>query len=254
MVGLVISSDRCSQLLIVWDRQADVATSRSFKRTHRSFWEFRPRVVSRPTVRVIFQKNPDFLELSFPRIILHLRRLGELPLISSTELLKRTLAKPRLSSCFLYSKELSAMSMSIFEPFRDDFFGDAMRSLSAASTGALSGEPASYGRGILLDIKEVRASGYAYIGGVSKASHDIVGTAPQFPGICAALRDRCLVFVCMVDFLVCKLCNCGIQSLRGTPVEISQIRGLTNFGLRHSRTTHTTSKQISLVSQRRLSR
>lgn len=47
------------------------------------------------------------------------------------------------------------MSLTLFEPFRDDFFTDAMRSLATASVGALSGEQATYGRGILMDIKEV---------------------------------------------------------------------------------------------------
>eukprot|EP00884_Botryococcus_braunii_P020295 jgi/Botrbrau1/694/Bobra.160_2s0017.1 len=46
------------------------------------------------------------------------------------------------------------MSLTLFEPFRDDFFSDAMRSLATASVGALSGEQATYGRGILMDIKE----------------------------------------------------------------------------------------------------
>lgn len=47
------------------------------------------------------------------------------------------------------------MSLALFEPFRDDFFSDAMRALSSASAKALSGEQANYTRGILVDIKEV---------------------------------------------------------------------------------------------------
>lgn len=46
------------------------------------------------------------------------------------------------------------MALSLFEPFRDDFFSDALRSLATASSSAMSGEPATYGRGILMDIKE----------------------------------------------------------------------------------------------------
>ncbi len=47
------------------------------------------------------------------------------------------------------------MSLTFWEPFRDDFFSEAMRTLANASSDALSGQRATYGRGILLDVKEV---------------------------------------------------------------------------------------------------
>eukprot|EP00884_Botryococcus_braunii_P023275 jgi/Botrbrau1/9631/Bobra.0131s0011.1 len=46
------------------------------------------------------------------------------------------------------------MSLAFWEPFRDDFFPEAMRTLANASSGTLSGQRATYGRGILLDVKE----------------------------------------------------------------------------------------------------
>jgi hypothetical protein len=69
---------------------------------------------------------------------------------------KRNLSISKFSRLiFLQSYLEATMALSLFEPFRDDFFSDALRSLATASSSAMSGEPATYGRGILMDIKEV---------------------------------------------------------------------------------------------------
>eukprot|EP00884_Botryococcus_braunii_P023276 jgi/Botrbrau1/9632/Bobra.0131s0012.1 len=68
------------------------------------------------------------------------------------------------------------MSLTLFEPFRDDFFPDAMRALASASVRALSGEPATYGRGILTDIKE------------SETSFDVKADLPGVPKECIKVQ------------------------------------------------------------------